>query len=143
VSSNDSVVRLYRMDDKALEHEFMGHCNTRSHFQASCSPNRAYVLSASEGRDVIVWEVAPEEDADRGNKLSVSAYEHFVASDAPITQALFVPTTQSARFEEASSSSSATSPAAGLTIVVATVDGTIHVYHNVNLLATESLARET
>ncbi len=57
VSSSDSRLRLYRMDDKALLSKFVGHVNQESQLCASFSPCGTFVLTASENRMVCIWEV--------------------------------------------------------------------------------------
>lgn len=57
VSSSDSRIRLYRMDDKACLTKFVGHVNEESQLCASFSPCGTFVLTASENRTVCIWEV--------------------------------------------------------------------------------------
>lgn len=57
VSSSDSRIRLYRLDDKAVLSKFMGHVNEESQLCASFSPCGSFVLSGSENRTVCIWEV--------------------------------------------------------------------------------------
>lgn len=78
ISSNDSRIRQYRLDDKAVLSKFMGHQNDVSQLTASFSPCGRYVLSGSETRTVCIWEVknsvldakARREGSDESDKKS-------------------------------------------------------------------------
>ena len=103
VSSNDSRLRLYRLDDKSVLSKYFGHTNTESHLNGSFSPYGKYVLCASENRSVYIWEVDEmissagdskrQNIADGGvNMRDGGAYETFVVKETgSVTGAVFAP----------------------------------------------------
>lgn len=139
VSSNDSRLRLYRLDDKSVLSKFLGHQNSEAQLNGSFSPGGRYVLCASESRMVHIWEVdpshaldaakrppAPSEDSSRKDRGIVS--ESFFAQEAgQVTAAVFAPkqVPREALHMRAACTNSRTS---GLVIVTASDDGDIRVF---------------
>ncbi|SCZ97886.1 BZ3500_MvSof-1268-A1-R1_Chr3-3g06434 [Microbotryum saponariae] len=97
VTSNDSRIRLYHTNDKAVEAKYAGHENTSSQIRASFSGDGKYVISGSEDRCVYIWDsgvTAERDEATGWNPLKKAkegaGYEWFTthivtcASFAPI-----------------------------------------------------------
>lgn len=111
ISSNDSRLRLYRMDDKSVLFKFLGHRNSSSRLNASFAPRGRFVLCGSEAKTVHIWELdyslyarppavcrtfkkpAMEEDGSNQHKKETgAANESFVAvHNGEITGAAFAP----------------------------------------------------
>lgn len=142
ISSNDSRLRLYRLDDKSVLSKFLGHLNTESHLNASFAPGGRYVLCASETRMVHIWEVDHSLQLLSGSKRSPTladssagagkdkgvANEAFLVQDTGhITAAMFAPrqVPREALNLRAAYTNSRTS---GLVIVSASDDGDIRVF---------------
>lgn len=143
ISSNDSRLRLYRLDDKSVLSKFIGHQNNESHLNGSIAPGGRYVLCASETRMVHIWEVdnslhtlseskkpSPVDDKSGGSlaKDRGVAHESFIAQESgQITAAVFAPRQipREALHMRAALTNSRTS---GLVIVTASDDGDIRVF---------------
>lgn len=141
ISSNDSRLRLYRLDDKSVQAKFVGHQNNESLLNGSFSPKGNFVLCAAETRMVHIWDVdysdnAKNEEAPRREpvadhapkKDSGIAYEAFHAQDSGmVTAALFAPeiVPPEALNLRAANYSVRTS---GLVIVTASNEGDIQVF---------------
>ncbi|KAK4056393.1 hypothetical protein OIO90_002536 [Microbotryomycetes sp. JL221] len=98
VTSNDSRMRLYHLNDKAVEAKFQGHENTSSQIRASFSDDGRWVISGSEDGYVYIWDsgLAPREDG-KWNLLKTknkdsTGYEYFSMPANIITCATFAPT---------------------------------------------------
>lgn len=57
VSSNDSRLRLYRLDDKSVVTKFVGGVNFESRLHGSFDPTGRYMLCATENRTVLIWDM--------------------------------------------------------------------------------------
>lgn len=57
VSSNDSRMRLYRLDDKSVVCKFVGNVNSQARLHGSFDPSGRYVLCASEERKIYIWDL--------------------------------------------------------------------------------------
>lgn len=144
VSSNDSRLRFYHLDDKSVLCKFMGHQNYESRYNASFSPDGRYVLCASESRMVHIWEVdctlrtavgvgktAPIQ-LERGLPTSAkdigTAYESFTVQETgQLTAAVFAPR-QVPRDALQLRSAFANGSTTGLVIVTASDDGELRVF---------------
>lgn len=108
ISSNDSRLRLYRLDDKSVLSKFIGHQNNKSRFDASFAPGQRYVLCGAETGAVHIWEVDDslslmresmarrpsnlQDENDVVRKERVTTYESFVAEGSGVlTGAVFAP----------------------------------------------------
>lgn len=142
ISSNDSRLRLYRLDDKSVLSKFLGHQNNESHLNGSFAPGGRYVLCASESKMVHIWEVEdslhtlaesrkpPLEDGIGGNSAKDRGIAHesfFVQESGQVTAAAFAPwrVPEEALHLRAAFTNSRTS---GLVIVTASDDGDIRVF---------------
>lgn len=140
VTSNDSRLRLYQLDDKSVLCKFFGHQNSQSHLNASFSPGGRYVLCGSETRSVFIWEMdysiysvmdtkKPLTRNDAAvRKDRAQAYESFAVQDyGQITAAVFAPRVvpRDALHLRAAFSNA---PTSGLVIVTASDDGEIRVF---------------
>lgn len=88
VSSNDSRVRIYDIDDKLLEIKFKGLENQSSQIHARFSDDGNYVISGSEDRMAYIWPIG-QHDAEFKDK---HPYECFDAHPEVVTTALMAPT---------------------------------------------------
>lgn len=142
VSSNDSRLRLFRMDDKAVVSKYVGHQNSVSHLSGSFSPCGRYVLCGSENREVCIWEVENSmgmmpkrkpvnpnsEDAVAPRKDKNVSYESFLPHDhAHVTAAAFSP--RRVPRDTARLTATVTNRrTSGLVIVTASDDGELRVF---------------
>jgi len=60
VTSNDSRVRLYDLNDASLACKFKGATNLSSQIKASFSPSGRYVICGSEDKGVYIWKTLHE-----------------------------------------------------------------------------------
>jgi len=63
ISTNDSRIRLYRVQDLRIVSKFVGHSCTWNHIRASFSDDFRYVITASEDRLVYIWNTVLYEQA--------------------------------------------------------------------------------
>lgn len=63
VSSNDSRLRLFRLDDKSVLTKFVGGVNVESRLQGSFDPTGRYMLCATENRTVVIWDMPITEES--------------------------------------------------------------------------------
>lgn len=142
ISSNDSRLRLYRLDDKSVLSKFLGHQNSESHLNGSFAPGGRFVLCASESKMVHIWEVDASlhalaeskkpspGDGNGGNstKDRGMAHESFFAQESgQITAAVFAPR-QVPREALHLRSAFTNRRTSGLVIVTASDDGDIRVF---------------
>lgn len=144
ISSNDSRLRLYRLDDKSVLSKFIGHQNNEAHFNASFAPGKQFALCASETKTVHIWEVddslsviresaakrpsVPQDENAVARKERSAAHESFLVQETGhVTAALFAPIRVP---REALHMRSAYTNARtiGLVIVTASDDGDIRVF---------------
>lgn len=57
ISSNDSRLRLYRLDDKSMMTKFVGGVNSESRLSGSFDPLGRYMLCGTENRSVVIWDM--------------------------------------------------------------------------------------
>ncbi|EEB06520.1 WDR44 family WD repeat protein [Schizosaccharomyces japonicus yFS275] len=88
ITTNDSRIRVYNIQDKSLEYKLKGHVNEQGQIKASFSDDMQHVICGSEDDQVYVWDV----DAYRYRKKKSQQYEHFKASLRTVTVAIFAPT---------------------------------------------------
>jgi len=60
VTSNDSRIRLYDLNDASLACKFKGATNLSSQIKASFSPSGKYVICGSEDKGVYIWKTLHE-----------------------------------------------------------------------------------
>lgn len=143
ISSNDSRLRLYRLDDKSVLSKFLGHQNNEAHLNASFAPGQRFVLCGAETRSVHIWEVddslralresaarrpSSQEESAIARKDRSAAHESFVAQDSgTLTAALFAPKqiSKEALYLRSTYTNARTS---GLVIVTASDEGDIRVF---------------
>lgn len=73
VSSNDSRLRLYRLDDKSVLTKFVGGANSESRLHGSFDPTGRYMLCATENRNVIIWDMPNTRESSVSNANSDSS----------------------------------------------------------------------
>lgn len=88
VTSNDSRIRIYNLQTKALELKFKGHENTCNQIRASFSDDGSYVICGSEDRKAFIWSTGPSQSDNKDKRPC----EYFEAHSAIVTQAVFAPT---------------------------------------------------
>jgi WD40 repeat protein len=138
ISSNDSRIRLYRMDDKSVVWKYAGHVCTESAFAGSLSPCGRFVLACSENRQVHIWEVRdvpdaasdarPPDDAGPVRRDRNVSYEYFVPHEHDaVSAALFAQCYYYPRRGE-KGPAPGTSRSSGLVIVTASELGNVCVF---------------
>jgi WD40 repeat protein len=88
ITSNDSRIRLYNLQDRNLEIKFRGNENTSSQIHATFSDDGKYVICGSEDRKVYIWPTGPVERQD----IEKRPVEVFEAHPAIVTTAILAPT---------------------------------------------------
>lgn len=140
VSSNDSRIRLYRMDDKSVVYKYAGHVCNESQLKASFSPCGRFILSGSENKQVFLWEIDDQpgtvlpakgkaDDSSQPTKKDRNlSYESFVPHEhSPLSAAVFAPTFFYPRRGDKDPAPNS-SRSSGLTIVTASMKGEICVF---------------
>lgn len=88
VTSNDSRVRVYDLNDKLLQVKFKGLENQSSQIHAHFSDDGKYIICGSEDRKAYIWQLGSD-DAELKDK---QPYESFDAHPEVVTNALMAPT---------------------------------------------------
>ncbi len=88
VTSNDSRIRVYNLNDKTLEVKMKGHENVCNQIKASFSDDGKYIICGSEDRKAFIWSTDSAE-LDKDDKVP---YEYFEAHAHAVTEAVFAPT---------------------------------------------------
>lgn len=88
VSSNDSRVRVYNLNDKLLQVKYKGLENQSSQINARFSDDGKYIISGSEDRKAYIWEVSSQDNEIKDKQ----PYESFDAHPEVATTALMAPT---------------------------------------------------
>jgi WD40 repeat protein len=65
ISTNDSRIRLYRVQDLRIVSKYVGHSCTWNHIRAGFSDDFCYVITASEDRLVYIWDTVLYEHTER------------------------------------------------------------------------------
>lgn len=155
VSSNDSRLRTYRMDDKAVIAKFAGHSNESSQLKGSISPCGKYLLCGSQDSSVVIWDMtntknggSPGDLSDstcddkstpsshnHGHKERNTSYEKFIPFEQnQVTAALFAPRRAAARdaglFADTIGQKNHHSSAAGSIMVAASEKGFLRIFQN-------------
>jgi len=95
ITTNDSRIRLYDMDDYSMIAKFKGLLNDELQIKAYFSGDLLYIISGSENQNVYVWSTAAERDqknAKSVQRIKTECYEYFkVASTNTVTCAQFLP----------------------------------------------------
>lgn len=146
LSSNDSRLRLYRLDDKSVVSKFTGCQNNEARFNGSFDPTGRFMLCASELRSVHIWDMvsssgdtsaetrrASEEDEEEGGSglkrkdVGVVHESFMVQETGQVTGAVFAPhvVPAEAMYLGAPVSNGRTS---GLVMVTASDDGDLRVF---------------
>lgn len=137
ISSNDSRLRLYHMDDKSLVNKYLGHVCNESQLAASFSPCGNYVLSGSENRHVFVWDVdgspdaatgKPHDDSGLGRKARNVSYESFSPHDHDYVSAAVFGRTRYFPQPHARDSAPGAGPTSGMVVVTGSEQGDICVF---------------
>ena len=81
ISTNDSRLRLFNLDDYIQKYKYKGHKSENLPIEACVSENMDYIVSGSEDGNVYLWDcicdhVAPVVSAKVGGKLMTSAPFH-------------------------------------------------------------------
>ncbi|GJQ13629.1 hypothetical protein GpartN1_g5420.t1 [Galdieria partita] len=92
VSSNDSRMRCYRVDDFSRSCKYMGHHNQSSQIHGTFHKNGTFVISGSEDKAVYVWRASELGSTSSGgrSKLERLDCEYFML-DSNVTCAIFGP----------------------------------------------------
>lgn len=99
VSTNDSRLRLCRLDDYSLVCKYKGLKNKSMQIKASFSNDGGHVISGSEGGAVYIWNTLPKKKSSfasmiTGHKNRNDGYESFPCTsgaDVATTVAIFAP----------------------------------------------------
>ncbi|RYP68485.1 hypothetical protein DL771_006637 [Monosporascus sp. 5C6A] len=88
ITSNDSRIRIYDLQDKTLQVKIKGHENSCNQIKASFSDDGKYIICGSEDRKAFIWSTAATE-LDKDDRRP---YEYFEAHAHAVTEAVFAPT---------------------------------------------------
>ncbi|KAI5919024.1 WD40-repeat-containing domain protein [Camillea tinctor] len=87
VTSNDSRIRVYDLNDKTLEVKLKGHENSCNQIRASFSDDGNYIICGSEDRQAFVWSTG-----SLSSEKEKKPFEYFEAHSDVVTAAVFAPT---------------------------------------------------
>lgn len=96
VTTNDSRIRLFDMDDYSMASKFKGLANDELQIKASFSPDGSHIICGSENQQVYVWRTAlaiPPKQLLPKKRARNDSYEYFKGNSHIITCAQFVPRT--------------------------------------------------
>ncbi|KAK7427246.1 hypothetical protein QQZ08_006182 [Neonectria magnoliae] len=88
ISSNDSRVRVYNINDKVVQVKFKGLVNQSSQIHARFSDDANYIICGSEDRKAYLWKL----NSDDTEIKDKQPYESFDAHPEVVTTALMAPT---------------------------------------------------
>ncbi|KPM34807.1 putative WD repeat-containing protein C3H5.08c [Neonectria ditissima] len=88
ISSNDSRVRVYNLNDKVVQVKFKGLVNQSSQIHARFSDDANYIICGSEDRKAYIWKL----NSDDTEIKDKQPYESFDAHPEVVTTALIAPT---------------------------------------------------
>ncbi|CZS78319.1 unnamed protein product [Fusarium graminearum] len=86
VTSNDSRVRIYNLNDKVIQVKYKGLENQSSQINARFSDDANYIICGSEDRKAYIWKVGSQDDIK-----DKQPYESFDAHPEVVTTALMAP----------------------------------------------------
>ncbi|KAI1487098.1 WD40-repeat-containing domain protein [Biscogniauxia mediterranea] len=87
VTSNDSRIRIYDLNDKTLEMKLKGHENSCNQIRASFSDDGNYIICGSEDRQAYIWSMG-----SLSSEKEKRSFEYFEAHSDVVTVAVFAPT---------------------------------------------------
>jgi WD40 repeat protein len=141
MSSNDSRLRRYRMEDKSIFYKYTGHTCVETKLRGTFSPCGQFVMTASENKHIYIWKVedlpAPDHPPDKQRPADDSSvgrrdrnfrheafmpHDHEYVSEAQFALSRYYPSRTSADPSPGSSDSS------GLVIVTGSEMGYIGVF---------------
>ncbi|KAH7144299.1 WD40-repeat-containing domain protein [Dactylonectria estremocensis] len=88
ITSNDSRVRVYNLNDKVIQVKYKGLENQSSQINARFSDDAQYVVCGSEDRKAYIWKLNSQESELKDKQ----PYESFDAHPEVVTTALMAPT---------------------------------------------------
>jgi len=143
ISSNDSRLRLYHLNDRSLSCKYRGNTNMCSQIRASYRDDGKYIICGSEDHRVYIWNADiqnSDKDKDTNNGFFTAfrrdrneCYESFEAHSNVVTCAIFAPTATKKILEEKhirSSILSHDSSTEGDIIITADYTGVIRIFEN-------------
>ncbi|KAM0321867.1 hypothetical protein ACHAPQ_009247 [Fusarium lateritium] len=86
VTSNDSRVRIYNLNDKVIQVKYKGLENQSSQINARFSDDASYIICGSEDRKAYIWKVGSQDEIK-----DKQPYESFDAHPEVVTTALMAP----------------------------------------------------
>ncbi|KIL96020.1 wd repeat-containing protein [Fusarium avenaceum] len=86
VTSNDSRVRIYNLNDKVIQVKYKGLENQSSQINARFSDDANYIICGSEDRKAYIWKVGSQDELK-----DKQPYESFDAHPEVVTTALMAP----------------------------------------------------
>ncbi|KAM0342959.1 hypothetical protein ACHAPU_008989 [Fusarium lateritium] len=86
VTSNDSRVRIYNLNDKVIQVKYKGLENQSSQINARFSDDASYIICGSEDRKAYIWKVSSQDEIK-----DKQPYESFDAHPEVVTTALMAP----------------------------------------------------
>ncbi len=87
VTTNDSRLRLYDMDDFSMVSKYKGLVNDELQIKARFSPDGSKIICGSESENVFVWDTITDGRKDNHSE----SYETFRAHSSTVTCAEYVP----------------------------------------------------
>ncbi|KAM5354036.1 hypothetical protein ACJ41O_000686 [Fusarium nematophilum] len=87
ITSNDSRVRVYNLNDKVIQVKYKGLVNQSSQIHARFSDDSNYIVCGSEDRKAYIWKLGSQD----GELKDKQPYESFDAHPEVVTTALMAP----------------------------------------------------
>jgi WD40 repeat protein len=96
VTSNDSRIRMYDLNDFSLLYKFKGAVHNSSQIRASLNQDASYVICGSENNNFYIWSLktpkaSTMKDVIQHSKRVCEYFEAYNAHDETVTVALFAP----------------------------------------------------
>ncbi|GJD05862.1 WD repeat-containing protein 44 [Galdieria sulphuraria] len=125
ISSNDSRMRCYRLDDFSRSCKYIGHHNQSSQIYGTFHKNGSFVISGSEDKAVYIWRSLEQGSTTNGGRSKSERLDcEYFMQDSNVTCAIFGPTRN--RTHDSTKES-------GLVIICSYHNGQINIFENIVL----------
>lgn len=142
ISSNDSRVRLYTLQDKTVVSKYIGLLNQTSQIRASFSDDGEYIIAGSEDHRVFIWNAENRYRQARSlfsrtPSHHVKSCEYFQAHSKAVTAVVFAPSAVRNRLQSVGLRpvlGGGGESAEGQIIAAVDLNGRVRIYENNSLL---------